>query len=286
MSSYVANLGDRTMAGEDMTRFDAEYTADLFEHHLRNLKEHFWYSGRSRFILRAFESQTAKLWGERRGLHAIDLGGGSGGWLRYLHEHDSERFEELVLADSSPKVLELASTVIPAGVECSRIDLNQLPWEGRWDVTFLFDVLEHVEDDVGALRQVCKVMRPGGLLLVTVPALRFFWSVNDVIAHHYRRYSRADLGRLAQKTGLELRMSRYFMFFLSPLLWLSRLGMPDPDRMTLAQIDEYKRKITHRLPPKPVNAILKAVFAAETPLGHWVPLPWGTSVLGVFRKPL
>jgi SAM-dependent methyltransferase len=286
MSSYAANSSERVEAGQDMARFDTEYTPELFEHHLRNLKEHFWYVGRSRFILRAFESETAKTWGARRGLHAIDLGGGSGGWVRYLHEHHSERFDKLVLADSSSKVLELASSVIPPGVERNRIDLNHLPWENEWDVTFLFDVLEHIEDEVGALRQVCKVMRPGGLLFITLPALRFFWSMNDAVAHHYRRYSRADLERLAQQTGLELRTSRYFMFFLSPLLWLSRLGMPDPDCMTLDQINQYKRKTTHRLPPRPINGLLKAVFGAETPLGHWLPFPWGTSVLGVFRKPL
>jgi SAM-dependent methyltransferase len=286
MSHSVENIEDRTMAGEDMTSFDAEYTPELFEHHLRNLKEHFWYLGRSRFILRAFERETAKVWGERRGVHAIDLGGGSGGWVRYLYERHSDRFEELVLADSSSKVLELAGAVIPSGIERSRVNLNQLPWQNHWDVTFLFDVLEHIEDDVGALQQVYRAMRPGGLLFVTLPALRFFWSVNDVVAHHFRRYSRADLDRLADRTGLELRRSRYFMFFLSPLLWLSRLGMPDPDSMTLERIDEYKRKTTHQLPPRPINGLLKAVFAAETPLGHWVPLPWGTSVLGVFRKPL
>ncbi|HLW70001.1 MAG TPA: class I SAM-dependent methyltransferase [Candidatus Binataceae bacterium] len=285
-SSNIGNIEDYTLAGEDMASYDAEYTPELFEHHLRNLKEHFWYLGRSRFILRAFERESAALWGARRGLHAIDLGGGSGGWVRYLYERHSDRFERLALADSSPKVLELANAVIPPGVERIQIDLNHLPWQNLWDVVFLFDVLEHIEDDVGALQQVYKIMRPGGLLFITLPALRFFWSMNDVVAHHYRRYSRADLERLAQQTGLELRTSRYFMFFLSPLFWLSRLRMPDPNRMTLKQIDEYKRKATHQLPPRPVNDLLKAVFAAETPLGHWLPFPWGTSVLGVFRKPL
>ncbi|MGH7878661.1 MAG: class I SAM-dependent methyltransferase, partial [Candidatus Binataceae bacterium] len=175
MSENISMIEDRTLTGEDMTLFDEEYTADLFEHHLRNLNEHFWYLGRSRFLLRALTREIARIWDARTKLRAVDLGGGSGGWVRYLHQRYPERFDELMLADSSPKVLELAGAVIPPDVKRCRIDLNRLPWQNRWDVAFLFDVLEHIEDDVGALRQVRDTLRPGGLLFITLPALQFFW---------------------------------------------------------------------------------------------------------------
>jgi hypothetical protein len=64
------------------------------------------------------------------------------------------------------------------------------------------------------------------LLFVTSPALRCLWSYNDDMAHHVRRYAKSDFGRLAATSGLLLRQARYFMFFLSPLLWLSRLRSP------------------------------------------------------------
>jgi SAM-dependent methyltransferase len=275
----------RAYANDEPMLAEEDYTPEAFAHHFRNLQEHFWYLGRSRFILRAFERESESVWGNDVKLRAIDLGGGAGGWIRYLHEHAASRFDELILTDTSQRVLDLAASVVPAKVPRIRTDLQHLPWDKYWDVAFMLDVLEHVGDDAGAMQQAREALRPGGLLFVTCPALRFFWSFDDVSAHHHRRYSRADLEKLAMDTGFEVRTSRYFMFFLSPLLWLSRLGSPDLANMTGAQIEAYKRKHTHRLPPRPINWLLRAIFAAETPLGLWLPFPWGTSVLGVFQKP-
>jgi hypothetical protein len=80
-----------------------------------------------------------------------------------------------------------------------------------------------------------------------------------------------------------LVLARYFMFFLSPLLLISRMKRPPPDLS-----NEERRRLlndTHRVPPKIINEGLALTFAAETPLGLWLPFPWGTSILGVFRKP-
>jgi SAM-dependent methyltransferase len=145
-------------------------------------------------------------------------------------------------------------------------------------------VLEHIPDDVEVLRQIHRALRPGGLLFVTTPALQQFWSYNDEIARHVRRYSRADFAALARQSGLELVDARYFMFLLSPLLYLSRRKAPDLQRMTPEEIREHQRH-THRVPIAPLNLALRCVFSLETPLGHWLRFPWGTSILGVFRKP-
>ncbi len=99
-----------------------------------------------------------------------------------------------------------------------------------------------------------------------------------------RRYSRGDFQRLAAACGFELRKSRYFMFFLSPLLALSRLRRPKIEQMTPAEIRNLLDR-THRVPSAPVNQALRIIFSAETPLGLRAPFPFGTSVLGVFQKP-
>jgi hypothetical protein len=119
---------------------------------------------------------------------------------------------------------------------------------------------------------------------VATPALQFFWSYNDELAQHQRRYSRSDFRRLAAETGFELSDARYFMFFLSPLLFLARRKRPDLANMTPQEIHAMQSR-THRVPSAPVNWALTIAFSAETPLGHWLPFPWGTSILGVFRKP-
>ena len=88
--------------------------------------------------------------------------------------------------------------------------------------------------------------------------------------------------RLAKATGLTLLDARYFMFFLNPFYLLScmkcgfdKLGDEEKKALVLKQ---------YAIPAKPINDLLSTIFNAETPLGHWLSFPWGTSVLGVFRK--
>lgn len=217
------------------------------------------------------------------GLRAIDIGGGCGGWIRTLAQRMPGRFAELAIGDSALAALHQARNHLPQQVKLFHLDCTNLGWKARWDVIFLLDVLEHLPDDAPAMREVARALAPGGVAFVTVPALRAFWSYNDVLIDNRRRYCRADFARLARAAGLVLLDSRYFMFFLSPLLvgsrWLlqPRLGgCRPPQAAILAR--------THRTPPWAINSLLSAVFAAETPLGHRFRFPWGTSLLGVFGK--
>jgi SAM-dependent methyltransferase len=179
--------------------------------------------------------------------------------------------------------LRRAGTFLPTSVARYQVDLLNLRWRERWDAAFLLDVLEHLPDDQSAMCQVAAALKPGGLVFVTMPALQFFWSYNDEVAHHCRRYDRKDLARLGNAAGLHLLSVRYFMFFLSPLLWLSR------SRSGAAKLTcDQKLKLAcraHGVPSSPVNEALAAIFSMETPLGHWIKFPWGTSVFGLFQKP-
>jgi len=258
-------------------QYEEEHYAQLLEMQRR----HFWYLGRHRFLLHAVVDQLRH---RERGLRAVDLGGGCGGWLEYLHARAPGLFGELALADSSLEALALAKPIVRGFASRYQVDLYELGWEERWDVAFLLDVLEHLHHDDAVLRQIGRALRPGGLLFVTTPALPLFHSWNDELVHHLRRYTRADLARLAREAGLVLRRSRYFMFFLSPLLLARRLV--SPFARTLRQ-DEARRLLarTHAVPQPAVNRILRSIFSLETPLGWHLPFPWGTSVLAVFEKP-
>jgi SAM-dependent methyltransferase len=264
---------------------DEEYDSAGFEV-LRDMQSrHFWYQGRHRFVLRALKRHLPGPQSPEHGLTAIDLGGGCGGWVSYLRERMPGVFTELALSDSSLRALELAGPVVGEDVSRYQVDLLRLGWQNRWDVAFLLDVLEHIPNDAEVLLQIKAALKPGGVLLVATPALQGFWSYNDDIAHHVRRYSKDDLARLAETTGLLLRQARYFMFFLSPLLWLSRLKRPNLTTLSRIEIAELSAR-THRVPVAPVNGLLRLIFSLETPLGLGVPFPWGTSILGVFQKPV
>lgn len=258
---------------------EEEYSEQHFSILAKMQERHFWYLGRHRFLLESVNRYLPKSGGL---LSGIDLGGGAGGWLNYLAQHRPEGFKHLALADSSLVALTMAATVLTRNVERYQIDLMQLQMREEWDAAFLLDVIEHLPDDLRAMRQARDALKPGGYLFVTAPAFPQFWSYNDEMVNHQRRYCRSDLSRLAHQSGLKLCDSRYFMFFLSPLYFLSRMkaGLAT---LTSAQ----KRKLfikQHQVPPSPANSVLSAIFAAETPLGHWLRFPWGTSILGVYKK--
>jgi SAM-dependent methyltransferase len=264
---------------------DEEYSSAGFDVLLAMQERHFWYRGRHRFLLAATKRVLrAKHSPSRKRLAAVDLGGGCGGWIRYLQQHSPELFSELALADSSAKALQLAGEIVGPDVKRYHTDLLNLGWRDRWDVAFLLDVLEHVPDDAAVLGQIREALKPGGLLLVAAPALKFFWSYHDEIAHHVRRYSRGDFYRLAMASGLRLRSTRYFMFLLSPLLLASRGRF---SRATAADSEDLRHCVEreHRVPPWAMNELLALTFAMETPAGLWCPFPWGTSVVAVLEKP-
>jgi len=242
---------------------------------------HFWYRGRHRFLREALREALKRAATDPASARAVDLGGGCGGWCEYLGK--SLSFGELALADSSALALRLASSFVGPEVKRFQVDLLDLGWRDRWDFVFLLDVLEHIPDDAAVMQQVRQCLCPGGSALVTMPALPFFWSYNDEFALHKRRYTKRDMRRLADEAGLELVTVRYFMFLLSPLMLLRKLGPSEVRKMPLEERTTLMRK-THRVPWAPLNALLSWVFAAETPLGMKVSFPWGTSILGVFRK--
>lgn len=263
---------------------DGEYDEVEFDVLLQMQREHFWYRGRHKFILHIAELEIARRFGKKRALKAIDLGGGCGGWLEYLQLNRPGLFSQLALGDSSMRALTLAEPVIGRFAERYQVDLLELPWHEEWDVIFLLDVLEHIPDHKEVMRQVRKSLRPGGLLFVTTPALQFFWTYNDDLAHHQRRYSKQDFRELALSTGFDFLSAEYFMFFLSPALFLNRLFFRPPTQATPQERQNYFSE-AHRIPFKPLNEALSGIFSLEASLVDYLSFPWGTSIFTMFCKP-
>jgi len=246
---------------------------------------HFWYRGRHAFLLKHFLRLVRNYILNLSETRIVDMGGGCGGWVRYLASKFKVDVRELSLADSSRRALKLSYEhgVVSPDISRYQIDLMDLHWSNYWDFSFLLDVLEHVPDHVGAMRQVANATRPGGMIFVATPALKFFWSHNDELVHHVRRYSKDDMQKLAIESELELVDSRYFMFLLSPLLWLTRFRRPPIENMSADEIRQFQAN-THRVPAAPVNAMLTGVFKCEVAMSNWVRYPYGTSIFAAFRK--
>jgi SAM-dependent methyltransferase len=260
-----------------VTHRNDEFVEDQFAHLFEMQSKHFWYLGRHRFLLESLRRhQSGKTFS------AIDLGGGCGGWVQYLTQKIPNHLTDLALADSSRVALLNAKGVLDEGIDLYQVDLMDLQMHEKWDTAYLLDVIEHCRDDVTVMKEAARALKPGGRLYVATPALDFFWSYNDEFVKHVRRYDKRKYQELAKNSGLILKEARYFMFYLSPLYWLSRKTRPkqlNEEQMAKLYKEEYKT-------PHPIiNNALKAVFYLETPIGHHVSFPWGTSILGIFEKP-
>jgi SAM-dependent methyltransferase len=170
--------------------------------------------------------------------------------------------------------LALARVVAP-GAPLVEADASRLPLQaGTADAAVVLDVLEH-GDDGAVVAEVARVLRPGGVAVVSVPAMPWLWSERDVRAGHLRRYDRAGIVRLLTGRGLLVERVRHFQFLLSPLFVASRLL--SRRRPGAIAVEDRPRPV--------VNRVLGAVNRLEVALGRVVPWPWGSSVVVVCRRP-
>jgi SAM-dependent methyltransferase len=146
-----------------------------------------------------------------------------------------------------------------------------------FDLAASLDVIEHLEDDVGALRELRRTVAPGGALLVTVPAYQWLWSGHDEINHHHRRYTRGSLLAVAEQAGWECVRTTYFNSLLLPVAILLRVLDRLNTRTTESSLDLW-------VPPEPLNWLLERPLSLEAALiGRGGRIPAGLSLLAEFR---
>jgi SAM-dependent methyltransferase len=225
-------------------------------------QRHWWYRAR-REVLAALIRREAQPPANAR---VLEIGCGTGHNLAMLGEFGS--VDALELDDEARAVAEqrLGKSVMSAPLP----ELAGVP-ERHYDLIGAFDVIEHIDDDQAALASIAARLKPGGKLVVTVPAHQWMWSAHDVVNHHKRRYSKRALRALVQGSSLKLERSGYFNSLLFPLAVAERLssklrGKDDADLS---------------LPPRLLNAALERVFALERHLVARLPLPPGLSLFAV-----
>lgn len=231
-------------------------------------EHHWWYRGRRRII--AAELDRLPL---PAGAQVLDAGCGSGRTMQELTSYGQVRGIEL-----SPEAAELARRRAHGEVKIGR--LEELPWESdTFDVVTCLDVIEHTPNDRLTLTELQRVTRPGGFLLVTVPAYPALWSYHDEANHHYRRYSRRMLR--ASATGAGWRVERMTSFNSVLLAPAAAVRLVQRRRAT-----QNGQSSDLHVGPAWLNDVLERPMALEASwLARGHTLPAGLSLLAVLSKP-
>ncbi len=201
----------------------------------------------------------------------LDVGCGTGATVSLL-----ERYGTVTAIDVSVQAIQYCKE--QGRSRLCQADGSCLPFaDESFDLVTALDLLEHVEDESEGLRELSRVLKSGGRILLSVPAFMFLWSDFDRFSGHYRRYSKRELRRSVEEAGFEVTKLSYFNTILFPVVWGVRV---------------VKRFIGQRgssgsdleMPGKSLNTVLTHLFALESGLIAHGDLPFGVSLLCIARK--
>ncbi len=225
-------------------------------------EDHWWFRGR-RAVLRSVLNRYAP---RKDGPLAIfEVGCGNGGNLPLL-----AAYGRVSAVEWDDAARDRAAQRGLARVEKGRLP-EELPFcEEQFDLIATLDVLEHVDEDQRALATLRNRLRPGGVLLLTVPAYQWLWSPHDDQSHHKRRYRHSQCLAMIRNAGLTCQYSTYFNTLLFPLAVL---------HLTLGRYLTRGPQTALAIPPFGLNRMLTGIFAMERLFVPPLRFPFGLSIL-------
>ncbi len=238
---------------------------------------HWWFASRTRALNAVMQPILPK----KSDFRLLDVGCGAGNMIHHLSEYGQVKGLEI-----DPRPVKKARE---RGYDVDEFDVTKpMPFEeGTFDAITALDVIEHNDDDMAILRDSHRVLKPGGHIIITVPAFMFLWSHNDEINAHYRRYTAKELRQKLEQTGFKVRRVSYNNFFVFPLaagIILMRRGADSEPELASHHLDEDEYQVEMEPASPPVNAVLTTVGQVEAGLIRFVNLPVGTSLIAVGEK--
>ncbi len=235
-------------------------------------KRHFWFTSRREVVLAALRRAVPDL-NERR---MFDIGCGTGALLEFLSRSGVTVSGACDAYQESLQLVRQRLTVPLILVDEGR----PVPLGEGFGLVGMFDVLEHIDDDLGTLKRIRRALEPGGFLVLTVPAHPALFSSMDLAACHRRRYSRGELRRRLEEAGFEIRFLSHFMMVLAPLLlavlWGGRVWRRR--KTTTAESGGEFRVVPI------LNDLLRFALGVERALMSFVSLPFGSSLVAVASR--
>jgi SAM-dependent methyltransferase len=230
---------------------------------------HWWFAGRRAICERMLDRVQLPT-----DAAILELGCGTGGNFQML-----ARRGRLYAMDADDSALSFAATRglarLARGLLPQEFPFNEI----GFDLAVMTDVLEHLDDERRSLGVVRSSLRPGGWLLLTVPALPWLWSEHDAAHHHRRRYRAADLRALLVDNAYNVAHLSYYNFLLFPAI----AGVRIAQRLrTQSEYGNHRHDLA--MPSRAINTILYQLFSSERFLVSQVRVPIGVSLVALAQK--
>jgi SAM-dependent methyltransferase len=230
----------------------------------RLYREHWWWRSREAILLDLLRGLRLP-----PGLDILDVGCGDGLFFPELGRFGRVRGIEVDEGLLDPDA--------PHRDRISTLPLGDPDYQGdawQFDLITALDVIEHIEDDGAAVAAMLRMLRPDGLMIVTVPAFPALWDHHDEVNLHHRRYTARTLRAVLEAQGAELLRLRY----LYPSLFPPKLLVANLNRRRTQKLEQ------HAMPAPGINRLMARLCLLEDRLLRRLPIPFGTSVLAVARR--
>lgn len=249
------------------------FSKETFENVFASEMTSFWYNVRNTIICQTISHYLLKT------NRVIEVGSGTG----YVASAIRNMGYSVDCADLSFDALSFCQTR-NAGQSYFLLNMEDAIFIEEYDAVCAFDIIEHMEHDNVALKNMHRMLKPGGVLFITVPACRSLWSIGDEVAEHKRRYSHKELQESIEREGFQVCRITCFMSLLFPMYFvLTKISI----FLSFKRYTKEKRreKWFSQFNPSPtLNFFLYHIFNIEPLLLRYINLPLGSSLMCVARK--
>lgn len=228
-------------------------------------KTYWWHQGKVHLV--------KALLGEERDLTILEIGCGTGMLTKFLSNYGT-----ITGIDISPEAISFCQK---QGLEkVFKADINSMditPHRSKYDLVVASDVLEHIQDDMQAMKNIKKMLKESGRFLLTVPAHKFLWSEHDEALHHKRRYHSLEITKKLKDAGFTVAKKTYFVATALPAIVLFRLWG------NIFGKSAYP-KTSYVVLPEVLNNLMIKLLAFEAEVAKKLDLPIGVTIAVVARK--
>jgi SAM-dependent methyltransferase len=227
---------------------------------------HWWFIGRRRLFAREIKRREI-----RQGARIIDVGSSTGTNLRMLRDAG---FSNIIGVDFSDEALRWC---VQKGLGAViKADVTRLPFgDSEADLILATDVIEHIHNHTAAISEIARVLKPGGIALITVPAFQLLWGLQDKVAQHKRRYRKYEIEQMVSKAGLIVERSYYFNYILFLPILVAR---------QLLRLLGLQMSSENEINSPILNRLLRVIFAFDIATAPLIHPPFGVSAFILAKK--